>query len=75
MRLLSGGPQLRVLSVSGAVCQCCAPDPSGRTADDAEGTKGRSGAAEGENATGLGKGSGSQVTSRGDDRSCARGER
>ena len=71
----SGGPQLRVLSVSGVVRQCRAPDPAGRTADNAEGTRGQRGAVDGEKATGAGKGSGSQGTSRGDGGSCARGER
>ena len=51
--LPSGGPQLRVLSVSGAVRQCRAPNPAGQAADDARETRGRRGAAEGEAATGA----------------------
>ena len=62
VRLPSGGPQLRVLSVSGAVRQCRAPEPAGRAAGGTEGTRGRRGAVEGENTTGAGKGSGRQGT-------------
>ena len=40
VRLPLGGPQLCVLSVSGAVRQYRAPDPAGRAADDAGGDKG-----------------------------------
>ena len=57
MWLPGGGPQLRVLSVSGVVRQRCAPDPSGQAADDAGGNRGRRGAAEGEEVTGEGRGS------------------
>ena len=58
VRLPSGGPQLRVLLVSGVVRQCRAPDPEGQTADDTGGPRGQRGAAEAEGATGAGKVSG-----------------
>ena len=45
MWLPSGGPQLRVLLVSGAVRQRCAPDLSGQAADDAGENSRRRGAA------------------------------
>ena len=51
--LPSGGPQLRVLLVSGAMRQCRAPDPAGQAADDARDTRGQRGAAVGEAATGA----------------------
>ena len=65
VRLPLGGPQLRVLSVSGAVRQCRSPDPAGQAADDAGGTRGQRGAAEGEEATGMGKRNGHQGANRG----------
>ena len=48
VRLPLGGPQLHVLLVSGAVHQCCAPGPEGRSGDNAEGAREWRGAAEGE---------------------------
>ena len=65
VRLPSGGPQLHVLSVSGAVRQCRAPDPAGQAAEDAGGTRGRRRAAEGEETTVAGKRSDRQGASRG----------
>ena len=65
VRLPLGRPQLRVMLVSVAVRQCRAPDPAGRAADDTEGTRVRRGAAEGEEATRAGKGSGRQGANRG----------
>ena len=58
VRLPLGRPQLCVLSVSGAVCQCHAPDPAGRAVD-------WRGAAQGEEATRAGKGSCRQGANRG----------
>ena len=66
MWLPGGGPQLRVLLVSGAVRQCRAPDLAGQTADDVGETSGRRGEAEGEATTGARKGSGRQDKSRRD---------
>ena len=63
--LPSGGPQLRVLLVSGAVRQCRAPDLEGQAASDARETRGRRGAEEGETATGAAKGGDEKRASRG----------
>ena len=63
--LPSGGPQLRVLSVSGAVRQRRAPDPAGQAVDNAGETRGWRGEVEGETATGAGKGGGRQGEIRG----------
>ena len=60
-----GRPQLRVLSLSDGVRQCCAPDPAEIAADDAEWTRGRREAAEGGEATRERKGSGRQGANRG----------
>ena len=65
LRLPSGWPRLRVLSVSCVVRQRCALDLIGRAADDAERIRRRREEAEGEEATRAGKGSASQGTSRG----------
>ena len=51
--LPSGGPELCVLLVSGAVRHRHALDPAGQAADDKRETRGRRGAAEGEAATGV----------------------
>ena len=69
------GPQLRVLSVSGAVRQRRAPDPAGQTADDTVINRGRRGAAEGGAAIGAGKGGEHQDESRGDVRRGVDGNR
>ena len=57
VRLLSGRPQLRVLSVSGAVRQRRTPDPAGQEADNIEQNRRRRGEAEREEATRARKGS------------------
>ena len=73
--LPSGGPHLRVLSVSGVVCQCRAPDPAGQAADNAGGTRRRIGSAEGEEATGAGKMGGRKGASRGGREGLTRGDK
>ena len=64
--LPSGGPPLRVLLVSGAVCQRRAPDPAGQAAPDARETWVRKVTAERETATGVAKGGSEERASRGD---------
>ena len=75
MWLLGGGPQLRVLSVSGAVRQFCALDPAGQASYNARETEGRRGAAEGEMTTGAAKGGGETRASRGDGEASERGDK
>ena len=66
VRLLGGGPQLHILSVSGAVRQHHAPDPAGPAESDANKTRGRRGAAEGETAMGVTKREDETCAGRGD---------
>ena len=65
VRLPSGRPQLRVLSVSGAVHQRRTLDPAGRAADDTERTIGKRGEAEREETTRARKGRANQGACRG----------
>ena len=65
VRLPLGQPQLRVLSVSGAVRERHIPDPAGRAADDAERTRRRRGETEREEAKRARKGRANQGAHRG----------
>ena len=72
--LPSGGSQLRVLSVPGAVRQRCDPDPAGQALSDARETRGRRGTAERETVMGAAKGGSEERASRGDREESDRGD-